>query len=348
MYMKNFARLEKLQPGDKVAILSPSFAAPGMFPHVYELGLSRLREVFKLEPIEYPTTRKLGASGEERAADLVAAFSDPTIKAVIASIGGNDQVTYIKNLPNGPVVSNPKPFFGYSDNTNFANFLWLNGIPSYYGGSLFTQYAMQHHMDEYTVEYIHHALFDDGEFEILASEEFNEQGLDWNDPTTLNTRRMYTPNEGHIWSNTASAEGTTWGGCVESIDELLRHGITIPSLEEFGNVILMLETSEEMPSAEMVRRVFRALGERGILAKVQGVLMGRPKAWEFNNQLTEMERENFRSSQQAVITETVRKYNAIIPIVFNLNFGHTDPQVPMPYGRKVKIDGVNRKITAEF
>ena len=76
--------------------------------------------------------------------------------------------------------------------------------------------------------------------------------------------------------------------------------------------------------------------------------MGRPKAWEFNNQLTEMERENFRSSQQAVITETVRKYNAIIPIVFNLNFGHTDPQVPMPYGRKVKIDGVNRKITAEF
>ena len=57
-----FVKLNKLKKGDKVAILSPSFAAPGKWPHVYELGLKRLREIFELEPVEFPTTKKLGAS----------------------------------------------------------------------------------------------------------------------------------------------------------------------------------------------------------------------------------------------------------------------------------------------
>jgi len=51
-----------LQPGDKVAILSPSWAGPGVFPHVQDLGLRRLREHLELEPVEYPTTRKIGAT----------------------------------------------------------------------------------------------------------------------------------------------------------------------------------------------------------------------------------------------------------------------------------------------
>jgi muramoyltetrapeptide carboxypeptidase LdcA involved in peptidoglycan recycling len=134
--MLTFKKLPKLTRGDKVAILSPSFAAPGAWPHVYELGLQRLRDLFGLEPVEYPTTKKLGASGAERAKDLVDAFANPEIKAIIATLGGDDQVTYVKHLPSAPFADNPKPYFGYSDNTNFMNHLWLNGIPSYYGGSL--------------------------------------------------------------------------------------------------------------------------------------------------------------------------------------------------------------------
>ena len=151
-------KFSKLVKGDKVAILSPSFAATGRFPDVYKLGLERLETVFELVPIEYPATAKLGASAMERSADLVAAFQDPDIKAVIATIGGDDQVTYIKNLPAEPFMNNPKPFFGYSDNSHFCNFLFLNGIPSYYGGSLFTQFAMQGEMDEILLDILSNAL----------------------------------------------------------------------------------------------------------------------------------------------------------------------------------------------
>jgi hypothetical protein len=91
-------KLIKLKKGEKVAIVSPSFAASAVWPHVHELGLKRLREVLELEPVEYPATAKLDATTEEKSADLIAAFSDPDIKAVISTLGGDIQVTYIKKI----------------------------------------------------------------------------------------------------------------------------------------------------------------------------------------------------------------------------------------------------------
>ena len=331
-----------------MAVLSPSFAAPGMFPKVFELGLERLRSVFELEPVEYPTTRKLGASANERAADLVAAFSDPQIKAVIATIGGNDQVTYVKDLPSAPFVENPKPFFGYSDSSHFCNFLFLHGIPSYYGGSIMTQYAMQGAMDAYTVDYLKHALFAGGKKGLQASDAYNDQGHNWNDDSLLHTPRPTWPNPGHIWDGTGSARGVLWGGCLESVDDMLRHAIALPSLEQFEDIVLMLETSEGLPEASYVSRVIRALGERGILERINGLLVGRPKAWEFDKPNPPEQKEKYRTEQQQVMRNTVRLYNKTVPIVQNMNFGHTDPQIPMPYGGEVTIDCDRETIVAVF
>ncbi len=346
--MREIQKLKKLHAGDKVAVLSPSFAAPARYPQVFELGLRRIREVFELEPVEYPTTRKLGASGQERAADLVAAFEDPKIKAVIASIGGDDQVTYIHTLAPHGFIENPKPFLGYSDNSHFCNFLFQHGIPSYYGACVMTQFAMQQRMDDYTVEHIRHALFDIGEYEIRPSLDYNEIGIEWGDPSLLGTRRMYEKNTGWVWDQGRSGEGLLWGGCLESIDEMLRNNIQIPRLEDFEGIVLFLETSEEIPLHSYVRRVLRALGQRGILERVQGVLIGRPKAWEFDKPLSKEERDVYVKEQQQCIIDVVRTYNTSISIIQNLNFGHTDPQIPMPYGGKVRIDSDRQKIFVWF
>jgi len=315
-----FVELKKLKAGDKVAILSPSFAAPGAWPKVYELGLQRLKDIFGLVPVEYPTTRKIGASKEERSADLISAFENPEIKAVIATLGGNDQVTYIKNLPSEPFRNNPKPFFGFSDNTHFENFLWLNSIPSYYGGSIFTQYSIGSKMDDFTVKYLRKALFEGGRAEIESSDEYNDILLDWNNDTNLGKNRIYEKNLNLSWNGQADAEGITWGGCLESIDEILRHGTQLPSIQEFNDVVLMLETSEEIPSADYVLRVFRALGERGVLKKIKAVLIGRPAAWSFDDQKTSEEKNVYRTKQQETIVKIIRSYNFEIPIIQNLDF----------------------------
>lgn len=346
--MKSFIKPNKLHPTDKVAIISPSFGAPGVWPHVYELAKSRVKEVFKLEPVEFAHTKKVGATKEERSRDLIDAFENADIKAVIASLGGDDQVTYIKNLPKDPFVLNPKPFFGFSDNTHFCNFLWLNGIPSYYGASLFTQFGMQQKMDDFTVQYLTYALFEGGEHELIHSDTYNDIGLNWDDPDNLHKERVREKNEGWFWDGKKDAEGISWGGCLESIDELLRHNIEIPSSDDFENIILCTETSEEIPRDDYVYRVYRALGERGILKRVKGILVGRPKAWHFNMPQTTEQKEEYKRKQREAILRAVREYNPDICVIQNIDFGHTDPQICLPYGRQIRINALEKRIFADF
>jgi len=337
-----------LRSGDKVAILSPSFAAPGRWPHIYELGLARLRERFGLEPVAFSTTAMLGASKQERAADLIAAFLDPEIKGIISTLGGDDQVTYVKNLPDEPFSSNPKPYFGYSDNTHIMNHLWLNGVPSFYGGALFTQFAQTPEIDPMTEKYLRLALFHKGDVQLEAGERFNDIGVSWDDPDNFTKAKTFEPSPGWQWDGSASAAGITWGGCLESIDEVLRHGVKMPNLKQFEEVVLMTETSEEIPEPDYVRRVYRALGERGILARVRAVLVGRPKAWEFGNERSLEKKLEYRKIQQETILATVRHYNSDIPVVQNLDFGHTNPQICMPYGSMVKLDNSRKEIYVNY
>jgi hypothetical protein len=63
----DFIAPAKLTTGDRVAVVSPSFAGPGRFPAVREQAMKRLRDEVGLQPVEYPTARRLGASAQDRA-----------------------------------------------------------------------------------------------------------------------------------------------------------------------------------------------------------------------------------------------------------------------------------------
>jgi muramoyltetrapeptide carboxypeptidase LdcA involved in peptidoglycan recycling len=203
-------------------------------------------------------------------------------------------------------------------------------------------------MDDLTIKYLKYALFENGEYELDQSDKYNDIGLSWNDSSLLNERRVYQENEGWYWDGEKDSKGILWGGCVESVDELLRHGIEIPSLEDFKSIIIYLETSEEMPSHSYVRRVIRALGERGILGNIQGLLVGRPKAWEFDKQNSDEEKKEYKIGQREMVLEIVRKYNKDIPIVQNMDFGHTAPQICLPSRGNTRISSSVKKIYCEF
>lgn len=346
--LPHFSPLPKLQPGDKVAVLSPSFAAPGKWPHMYELGCQRLRSVFQLEPVAFPYTAKVGATGEERSTDLIAAFEDKNIRAVVASLGGNDQITYVKNLPTEPFTNNPKPFFGFSDNTHFCHHLWMLGIPSYYGASLLTQFAMQGAMDAYTIHYLQKAFFEGGRVALQAAETYNDKGLNWEDPDNLTKYREHVANSGWYWSGENNAEGILWGGCLESLDEILRHHITLPTLKAAEEIIFFFETSEEMPTHENVRRVLRAFGELGYLERFQGFLVGRPQTWTFEHPTPPAEQERWKAKQRDTVEAIIRAYNTTAPIIQNMDFGHTNPQICLPMGKLATIDGGSKKISVDF
>lgn len=97
----------KARPGDKAAVVWRSFAAPAT----------------------------AGCRFRDGAADLNAAFAEPSIRAALATVGGDDQVEVVPHLDADLLRANPKPFLSYSDDTHPLSWLWTNGIAGFYGGS---------------------------------------------------------------------------------------------------------------------------------------------------------------------------------------------------------------------
>ncbi len=346
--MKQFAQLPKLSKGDQVAVISPSAGLPGLFPWVQDLGLERLHNIFGLIPLEYPTTRTMGASLEDRARDVMAAFADPKNKAVFTSIGGSDQIKLIKHLDPEVFLKNPKPFFGFSDNTHLHNFLWNLGIPSYYGSAIMTQLAMQGSMQELTINSLNHALFDTGEFELEVANAYNDEGLDWSVKENLSRNRKMETNDGLVWDGDKDVAGILWGGCVESLIVQATTGKYLPKGEDLDGTVLFIETAEDIPEHWIVEYLLTGFGERGWLNKFQAILVGRPKAWEFNKQNDTATKAAYRKQQQETVLKVVRAYNPLIPVIQNIDFGHTDPQVLLPSGNRVRIAASEKKIYLSY
>lgn len=346
--MKQFTTPQKLKKGDQVAVISPSAGLPGIFPWVFDLGLERLKNEFGLVPKEYPTTRQMGSSLEDRARDVMAAFADPNNKAVFTSIGGSDEIKLIKYLDPQIFIDNPKPFFGFSDNTHLHVFLWNLGIPAFYGGAIMTQFAMHGEMNKLTIDFLNHALFDTGEFELEVADEYNDIGLQWADKENLQKTRQFEKNAGLFWDAPRDAEGILWGGCAESLVAQVASEKFMPTSEDIEGAILCIETAEDLPEPWIIEYLLTGFGERGWFDDFAAVLVGRPKAWHLDNQNTKEQKAEYAKIQRDTVLKTVREYNKTIPVIQNLDFGHTDPQVAMPMGQKARIDSKSQKIYLSY
>lgn len=339
----------KLQPGDHVAIVSPSWAGAGVFPRVQDIALRVLGDELGLVPIEYPTTRLVGASARERADDLNTAFADPDIKAVMAVIGGEDQITVLPHLNRDAIAANPKAYFGYSDNTNILNYLWNLDIASYHGGSTLVHLARPGGVHPVFMTSLRHALFDHQFVEIVPVTEFTDLQPEWGDVSTLERALAITSEPGWNWHRaTKVVTGATWGGNLEILHWNLAANRWILPVESYEGCVLILETSEEMPPADEVFRMLRNMGERGLLAQFPAVVFAKAKAWQNHAPLNETERSVFRADQEAAVLRALDIYNPECVFVYGPDFGHTDPQYVLPYGGVMTVDGTTQTISVQY
>lgn len=339
----------KLRPGDKVAVLSPSFAAPAVAPELHEQALRRFADLTGLVPVEFPTTRKLGASSRERAADFNAALGDPEIRAILATIGGNDQIRVVPHLDAELLRADPKPFLGYSDNTNILNWMWTNGVAGFYGGSTQVHLGPGPHVDPVHRASLLAALLGGGELEVTEPGESEDFGLDWADPRALSEFGEREATESWTWAGpSVSVTGRTWGGCLDVLDWIALAD-RMPKNDDLAGAILLLETSEELPTAETVRGWVRALGERGTLSVAAGVIVARPPASGLGTPRPDADvRAAWRAAQRDAVIEEVSAYNSQAVICVSPPFGHTRPQWVLPYGGEVTLDGRNQRLTASY
>ena len=342
-------RPAKAAPGDRVAVLSPSFAAPAAGPAVHEQAMRRLHELTGLVPVEYPTTRRLGASSAARAADLNAAFADPEIRAVLATIGGEDQITVIPHLDPDLVRRDPKPFLGYSDNTNLLSWLWSNGVASFHGGSTQVHLGPGPAVDDVHAASLRAALLTGGRLEITEPGESEDVGKRWDDPAALTTYGDREPTEPWTWAGPARAvTGPTWGGCIEVIQWILTAGRfpADPGVLEGG--VLLLEASEDLIPASEFGYILRSLGERGLVAAADAVVVSRPPTSTHEHRPSAEERAAHRAEQREIAIETVRRYHPEAVVVVGVPFGHTRPHWVLPHGGTMTVDGAERRVWADY
>lgn len=310
--------------------------------------MQRLTMVTGLIPVEYPTTRHRSTPAE-RARDLNDAFADPDIRAVLAVIGGEDQITVIPHLDPSLVRADPKPFLGYSDNTNLLNWLWCHGVAGFYGGSSQVHLGPGPAVDACHVTSLRAALLTGERIEITEPGESEDFGRPWADPAALvgYGERETTPP--WVWAGPArSVTGPTWGGCAEVLQWILTAGRfpTDPSILAGG--VLLLETSEELIPAREFAWILRSLGERGVLEAVDAVVVARPPASDHTHPGTPMQRNAYRAEQCDVALEVVGRYNPDAVVCVGPPFGHTRPQWIVPYGGVMTVDGTTRTIWADY
>lgn len=333
-----------VRPGDRIAVLSPSWAAPAVFPEIHEAALRRLRDL-GLVPVEYPTTRVV-SSPAARAADLNAAFADQSIRAVISTIGGDDQIAVLRHLDPSAIVADPKRFLGYSDNTNLLNYLWFHGIGGIYGGS--TQVHLGPVPDAEHLESLRAALFG-GDARLRCPERTRDVGFRWDDPRALTDPAPDLPAEPWTWSGPAEVvSGPTWGGCLEIVEWTLAADRWMRPTADYAGMVLLLEADEELSSPEQNYRQLRNLGERGLLGAAAALVWARPPVSDHSHPTDAAGAAALRAQHRDMVLRAVAEYNPELVVAMDVDFGHTSPQLVLPYGGRLTLDDESRTITADF
>jgi len=324
--------------GDTVAIVSPSWGGPSRFPHIYENGLKTLRE-FGLQIKEYPSARASGeflaSHPEFRAKDINDAFADVEVKAIFASIGGDDSVRILPFLNSDLIQNNPKIVMGYSDTTSLLTFINQLGMVTFYGPSIMAGFSQAESLPGSFTEHIKQMLFSpQAPLEYTSYGQYCNGYPEWSEAANLGKTKELRGDTGwRFIQGTGVVSGELYGGCIDVLESL--NGTDFwPEREFWNGKILFFETSEEKPSVLRVRRMLRNYGMQGIFNKAVAVLFGRARDF------TDEEKEEL---DQMIIEVIKGEFgNADISVVTNMDFGHTDPQLILPLGVKAEVDSTQQ------
>ena len=216
---------KKLKKGDKVATISLSWGGAGEIPYRYEVGKKQLQETFEVEVVETKNARKpndwIYQNPEARANDLMEALQDPSIKAIISNIGGDESVRTLPFIDFEVIKNNPKIFMGYSDTTVTHFCFYKAGVTSFYGTSILTGFAENNGMHPYQIQDIQQSLFSSRPAGLIQpnTDGWTSELLTWADPNNQNISRKLEPNTGWRWlQGSGKVHGQLLGGCVEVLE----------------------------------------------------------------------------------------------------------------------------------
>lgn len=321
---------KRLKKGDKIMVIAPSGSLARLDYKNFEIAKQRFEKLgleVIISPNAYNVDEYSTSTIEERVSDFHMAFSDKNIKMVICAIGGYSVIQILDKLDYDLIKNNPKIIIGYSDNTALLNAIYkMTGMTTYLGPN-FTDFAVKQGF-EYTLNYFIKATFHNEDIEIIDSQEYSD------DKWYINQdNRIFLPNEGRFVVNEGNAQGIIIGGNLCTL-QLLQGTKYMPSL---NNAIIFIEDDDLVGDTFVFEfdRNLHSLFLQKDFDKVKGIVIGRN---QINSNLSNTELIKLLKSKEKLIN---------IPIIINMDFGHTRPLFTIPIGCQCKINNGNVTIIQE-
>lgn len=314
--------MKRLKKGDHIRVVSPSSSIERIGGFEANVAAKEKLEAlgFRLSFSEHYFENDIFDSAPiaSRVADLEAAFANETVDAILTTIGGFNCNELLPYLDFDLIAQNPKIFCGYSDTTALLNAIYAKtGIQTYMGPS-YSSFKMREGQDYQTQAWLNAVTQDS--FTLEPSEEWSSDA--WYIP---DAPRTFFPTEWKVY-NPGQASGVAIGGNLSTF--ALLHGTEFaPKPDKY---ILFLEEAEEDHYVEFTRH-FAALLQ--VYPNPQAVLIGRfPKE-------TEMTEE--------ILLAILDKHPILkqIPVLYDLDFAHTQPLFTITIGGQVEIDTKTFSIT---
>lgn len=334
----------------KIGIVSLSSGVLGedFVAHEVKIGIERLKE-YGIEVEFLPNSKKgiefIKNSPEARAKDLIKAFKDDSIDMILCAIGGDDTYRLLPYLfENNELekIAKQKIFLGFSDTT--MNHFMLNklGIKTFYGQAFLPDVCeLSNEMLPYSKHFFEELINTGKIKEIYPSDVWYNEREDFSEKAIGISMEEHHNGGFELLRGDSKFEGKILGGCLDSIFNIFdtpRYEDTVylckkydlfPSLNEWENKILLLETSEEKPKPELFRKMILKLQEYGIFDVISGLIIGKPQNEEYYNEYKQ------------IILDEIRNKN--LSIVYNINIGHSIPRCIIPFGVNSKVD-IERQI----
>jgi len=320
-----------------VAVLSPSGGLASRHPRVLDAAVRFLRDGLGLRVKELPTARApdtvLRADPRRRAADLHDALRDPEVRAIVAACGGEDGARVLPYLAPQVFAENPKILLGSSDFTAVLAFAARLGLVAWHGPTALCGLAQGPALGPAYRRHLEELLLGaPSVHEYRPWPAFHEGYPDWElpgDPGGLPPPRE-NARGWRFLQGKGRVRGRLWGGCLEVVEHFLRGTPFMPSPAELQGRILFLAPHAATSRPAQVRWALRGLGLSGALERIAALLLGRPRGF------TGPEREQVeREALEVVAGEFGHRR---LPVVANVDFGPTDPQLLLPVNGMLEID----------
>lgn len=296
---------KKLKLGDTIGIVAPG--SPTTEEKV-EKAYEKLKEMgfkVKLGKSCYSKYGYLAGRDELRAEDLNSMFRDTEVDGIICLRGGYGTIRILELLDYNLIRANPKVFVGYSDITAIHIAInQISNLVTFHGPMAASDLAGD--ISKFSLESL---------FNSILHEDFDGN--------------LKNPTEELITINGGVAEGQIIGGNLSLIASTIG---TPYEIDTKGKILFIEEIGEE---PYRIDRMLNQLKLSNKLQEAEGIILGN-----FSNCMPED--PDMSLTLEEVIDDLIRPLNK--PTLYNLQAGHCDPNITIPFGVRVRLNADRKEI----